>query len=161
MSTINEGSWDTTGTFSVEFYMREGQVFDAATDKGNDTIQKLAHIITKLPEQWVELIIEFRSQGYYEPASMHGGRDHLGWPEEGDDERTLIRAYLLPLQTHGQPNREIRIRPSLADELFQQYIDKIQETEIDTGPDYPDEDRYDENVQKLADTITEDPDIFA
>lgn len=37
----------------------------------------------------VELVVEFNSDGWYTPASMYGGADHLGWPEEGGDERTL------------------------------------------------------------------------
>lgn len=49
---------------------------------------------TKLPEQFKArgidtLKITFRSVGYYEPASRYGGPDHLGWPEEGEDERTM------------------------------------------------------------------------
>jgi len=42
-----------------------------------------------------ELVIEWVSSGYYSPKSMYGGPDNLGHPAEGDDERTLKRAYYL------------------------------------------------------------------
>jgi hypothetical protein len=42
----------------------------------------------------VEIEIDFVSSGCYQPASMHGGPDGLGWPEEGEDEREFISARL-------------------------------------------------------------------
>ena len=42
----------------------------------------------------VEIEIDFISSGCYQPASMHGGPDGLGWPEEGEDEREFVAARL-------------------------------------------------------------------
>lgn len=38
-----------------------------------------------------ELTVHFLSSGYYQPMSRYGGPDHLGWPEEGGDERLVCR----------------------------------------------------------------------
>ena len=35
--------------------------------------------------------ITFRCTGHYEPASMYGGPDQIGWPEEG----AMIATYYL------------------------------------------------------------------
>ncbi|CAB4191673.1 hypothetical protein UFOVP1229_82 [uncultured Caudovirales phage] len=50
---------------------------------------------SKLPESLRGLGIdnidfEIRCIGYYQRASMYGGPDHLGWPEEGEDEREIV-----------------------------------------------------------------------
>ena len=69
----------------------------------------------------VEIEIEFVSSGCYQPASMHGGPDGLGWPEEGDDEREFIAARL-----NGVP-----LPDSQGREYFSQFREKIDEVELD------------------------------
>lgn len=56
------------------------------------TVEEITDSI--LPESCRGLMIDnlditFRSVGYYLPMSMYGGADHMGWPAEGDDERSL------------------------------------------------------------------------
>lgn len=140
------GKWDINHYTSVELFMDDGVVYDSS-DETNDTIQKLAPVLSKVPDQYGELVLHFRSQGYHEPMSMYGGPDNLGWPEEYDDERTLLQAVL---EAGG---KKIEIPAPLNEELFQQYINEVNEEEL---PDYDD---YYEDVNKLANAITEDPDI--
>lgn len=50
---------------------------------------------SKLPESIRGLGVDnidfvIHCTGYYQRASMYGGPDHLGWPEEGDDEREIV-----------------------------------------------------------------------
>lgn len=151
--------WNTDGLFSVELQMQDGQVSDISNGQDNETIQKLAPVLSKFPDQYAELVINFNSQGYSTPASMYGGPDHLGWPEEGDDERTLIGAYL-----EGVGKVHFDIPPELANELFDQYIEQIHEVELsdyDDDPGYDDDPpmSWDEDVQKIARVITEDPNV--
>jgi hypothetical protein len=81
-------SWDLNGTYSLELQLVDGQTQDF--DGNPFPHLDLAHHGL----EYAELVIEFRSRGHYQPASMYGGPDHLGWPEEGSDERTLLNAYL-------------------------------------------------------------------
>ena len=71
-----------------------------------------------------ELVIEFTSSGYIEPASMYGGADRLGWEASSDDERLLSRAYLL------DGKREIELPPTTQQQLFDLYEDLIYEVEL-------------------------------
>ena len=71
-----------------------------------------------------ELVIEFTSSGYYQPMSMYGGWYRLGWPEDGDDERLLSRAYLLAEKC------EVELPPDVQAKLFDLYEDRIYEVEL-------------------------------
>lgn len=100
-----------------------------------------------------ELTIHFTSSGYYEPASMYGGADHLGWPEEGEDERLLDHATV----SDGGSDKEMAT--AVADELFGFFVDEIQEEEIDSsgddGPEYDPDEAY-ERRERLARHAEED-----
>lgn len=81
--------WDTTGVYSVELQVLNGQTCDF------DGNQVECISLAEYHLDYAELVIEFRSKGYHSPMSMYGGPDNLGWPEEGSDERSLESAYLL------------------------------------------------------------------
>ena len=80
-----------------------------------------------------ELVIEFKSSGYYLPASTYGGSDHLGWAAEGDDERTLTRAFL----TDGED-----LPRAVQEEVFDLLHEEVDAQELDTEPDEYDRDDY-------------------
>jgi len=63
--------------------------------------------------------------------SMYGGSDHLGWPEEGEDERTCKGVYLLldgkRITEAGKP---VKLSKAIADVLEGLYQEEIQEAEL-------------------------------
>lgn len=146
--------WDTKGTFFVELYVHDdGIVYETATDKPNRSIQALLPLLQQV-DGYGELVIEFRSKGYHDPGSRYGGPDNLGYPPEGDDERTLLQAYI-----YNSPHK-IPVPPQLAQQLWDTYEEQIYEAEIDRSPDYGDYDDINDDITKIADIVTEDPDIF-
>ena len=106
------------GLFSVEVTATNGQ----ACEFEGSPLPMLSCFIT-LGEVW-ELVIEFTSSGYYQPMSMYGGADRLGWPQEGSDERELVRAYLLDGKT------EIELPLEVQKQLFEHYQKQIDEVEL-------------------------------
>lgn len=83
-----------------------------------------------------QLLITFLSSGYYEPMSMYGGSDHVGWPEEGDDER-IVTAVVLHTD-----DKEVEIPKELFDKISDLFNTDIYGVELDS--DEPDYDRYDD-----------------
>jgi hypothetical protein len=81
-----------------------------------------------------ELVIEFESSGYYQPASQYGGPDHLGWPAEGGDVRTIRSVYVV------QRGKKIYFPKSAADLIAEHYIEEIRAVGLDFGLDEPDYD---------------------
>jgi len=70
-----------------------------------------------------ELIINWLSSGYYDSGSMYGGSDNLGWPPEGNDERTLNNAYIHADSTIDLP-KEVQ------QALFDVYEEKIMDQDV-------------------------------
>lgn len=71
-----------------------------------------------------ELDFDVRSSGYYEPMSMYGGPDHLGWPEEGDDERECLGVYVLLDGKKRIPLSQTSVRH--LEELYQEEIQRAE-----------------------------------
>jgi len=46
-------------------------------------------------DEYIELVIHFRSSGYYDPGSIYGGPYGVGWPPESEDNRVLDYAALI------------------------------------------------------------------
>lgn len=69
---VSGTSWDVTAGFTVE------ELTDA----------DLPGSLRGLRIDSLDFV--FRSIGFYQPRSMYGGPDQLGWPEDGDDERELL-----------------------------------------------------------------------
>jgi len=151
--------WNENADFIAELETDGHQVVDLTHDITNEQapiLGKLAPQIQKLGGH-AELIVNFNSKGYNDPGSMYGGSDNLGYPPEGDDERTPNEAYL------KSDKNKIPLDPKLTEALFDHYIDQIMDTELpESEPDPGPESRYDqyEQVQRLANFITEDPNIF-
>lgn len=70
-----------------------------------------------------ELIINFLCSGFYEPASMYGGRDNLGHPEDGEEERLLESVYL----------NQTPLPQNIAHQIFELYQAQIEQEEVDYG----------------------------
>lgn len=105
------------GVFSIEVQ----SIRSVISEYDGDEIPPLYGIVVPDAD---ELVIEFVSSGYYEPASMYGGADRLGWPASSDDERLLGRAYLLDGKT------EIELPKDVQQQLFDLYEDRINEVEL-------------------------------
>lgn len=106
------------GTFSVEVTNNYG----VAVEFEGIPLPMLSGFVPA-GEVW-ELVIEFTSSGYYQPKSMYGGSDRLGWPASGDDERLLSRAYLL------DGKNEVELPSEVQAKLFELYEDRINEVEL-------------------------------
>lgn len=109
------------GMFSIEVTTANG----LACELGGKPLPMLSGIIP--PGDDLELIIEFKSSGYHQPMSMYGGPDRLGWPEEGEDERELVHAYL----SDWMNRRQIELPLDVQKKLFEHYADAIQEVELE------------------------------
>ena len=105
------------GVFSVEL----ASIRSVISEYEGEEIPPLYGIIVPDVD---ELVIEFTSSGYFQPMSMYGGADRLGWPEEGSDERELTRAYLL------DGKKEIELPPEVQKQLFEHYQKQIDEVEL-------------------------------
>jgi hypothetical protein len=111
------------GHFSIELeYVPELGVFDSNG-------KPLPMLNDHLKEDG-ELVINWLSTGYYEPASMYGGPDNLGHPDEGEDERTLNNAYIHVFS----PNKlVVEIPKDVQAALFDIYEKKIVDQDV---PEY-------------------------
>ena len=92
----------------------------------------------------VELDFDVRSSGSYEPMSMYGGPDHLGWPEEGCDDRELRGVdVLLNGKKVGSLNKDA---VDALDDLYREKFEAAELPETDDGPDYdpPDYDDFED-----------------
>jgi len=126
-------SWsNVAGQFSIEVYL-DGDVVRDTDDKELKPLEG----IVKLDDA-LELVIDFRSSGYHESASMYGGPDNLGWPEDYADERLLESAYL----TDGKT--ETKLTQAQQDQLFALYSDQIDEVEVEADNDGPEYEREDD-----------------
>ena len=75
-----------------------------------------------------EVTINFRSSGSYEPASMYGGWDQLGWPEELVDDRELDYAQVF---VNGQAAN--KLHESIGRKLFDMYESEINDVELESN----------------------------
>ena len=69
----------------------------------------------------IEIVIDFESSGHHQDASMYGGADHLGWPADDEDERTLIK-----VEIDGK-----EVDKETAGKLFDYFLEKIDEADLD------------------------------
>lgn len=126
-------SWNVTGTFTIGLARSADVRGEIVIDEdGNDlAFPGLLDLIPSGdPDDTAELVIGFRSKGYYDPGYIGTPDDNQ--PPEGDDERTLESCTLA-----GRA-----VPPTLADQLFDFYADAIDEVKINPAdteaPDYCD-----------------------
>ncbi len=72
-------------------------------------------------EKDAKMTINFLCSGFYEPFSMYGGRDNLGHPEDGEEERLLDSVLV-----DGQP-----LPLNIAQQIFELYQTEIEREEVD------------------------------
>lgn len=130
--------WNTTALFSVELESNSaGQVFDAARRVNSHLPELHNHIPANSdndPHAW-ELIIRFRSKGYYDPGKAWGNPETC-YPPEGDDERTLVDAWI-SRTGGGEPAAKFPLPQAVAGVLFEEYRDEIQNAELPDCDDRP------------------------
>lgn len=102
---------------------------------GKTTIEELAD--DRLPEcvrgRGIDNVdIDFRSIGYRLEMSMYGGPDGLGWPAEGDDERTLETMVAWTADGCAIP-----LTPEEQSQVFEAFYDEVNDAELpyDDGRD--------------------------
>lgn len=119
--------WNIDGVWGLELYMdQDGVVRETRNDKTNILIQGLNKMIAEDSEKTAELVIQFNSTGYYEPASMYGGPDRLGWPEDGADDREVISVTLVIDES------TFFITDDYDRDLFEWYREDIEKVELST-----------------------------
>lgn len=120
-------TWNTTASCWIELWRDEvdGQVYEGRNQQ--HVPAGLADLCRDI-DCCYELEIQFTSRGYFEPASMYGGPQHVGWPADGDDERTLN--HVLLHSDIGDKHQTTVIRQPLADELFGFFSSAVEATEL-------------------------------
>lgn len=119
--------WDVTGCFCVELAAVDGHTYD---EQDRDVTKVID--LDGYGTCWAEVVVEFRSRGSHLERSMYGGPDGLGWPEEHDDERTLIEAYI----NQDDDGQRVELPKSVQEALFDHYSDSIYETDLESGDDW-------------------------
>ena len=113
------------GQFVAELhYTQGGEIYDAHSDKKVDvkTEAALEH------DEPYELVIEFRSSGYYDPGVLSGPPEKC-YPPEGDDEREMESVTLI------HESGDIKLTPEEQEEFFEWFRSNVEEVEIDTQDD--------------------------
>lgn len=133
MITKYGASWQNVpGAISIEI-IHEEEWSDITYS--NDLPESLLEELNKLTVDYVEMVIDFKSSGFYDSGSMYGGADHLGWPPDGEDERELdgtIKLYSY------DGDLVCTLSAKVADDVFYAYLKQIENVEIDKNYD----DRY-------------------
>jgi len=106
-------------------FQAKGHTKDNRT-KGRAMIQRWTNAPGKfsLPDDTpAEVIIHFRSKGYYDPGKTSGPPERC-YPPEGDDERTLDHVEITLMLPNG---KEIKLRATekTAQALFDAYKEEI------------------------------------
>jgi hypothetical protein len=103
------------GKIGVEISVDDDGIWDCYNDI------ELPMLTPYLTEDDNELIINFLCSGFYEPASMYGGRDNLGHPEDGEEERLFESVYV----------NQTPLPQNIAQQIFELYQTQIEREEID------------------------------
>jgi len=83
--------------------------------------------LSDLPDY--QLVITFRSFGHDDPGSRYGGPDNLGWPPDGEDERTLVEAHIL-----SSSGTIIRLPMAEQQRVFEIFRDEVDDVNLDLPP---------------------------
>ena len=115
-------TWNNVaGCYSVETMLEDGKLVDLGSEFD---IAFLRQFVADPDSS--EIAINFVSSGHYEPASMYGGWDCLGWPEEGSEDREFVSAEVLVNGT-----RESVLPEVVGRRLFDLYKADIDSKELD------------------------------
>jgi hypothetical protein len=126
-------SWSNVpGEFGLELDIDEdGDLFDCGTEVGcgNADLEFLKpHVEFLFPSgPSVEVFINFTSTGSHQYASMYGGCDNLGWPEEFEEERSFESAEIF---VDGK--RVATLPQNVGLKLFDLFEERIQKVELES-----------------------------
>jgi hypothetical protein len=112
------------GQFVAELHVQNGEIYDAHSDK---QLEVDLGISLEQDESY-ELVIEFRSEGYYDPGVVSGPPERC-YPPEGDDERSLDGMTLT-----GEKG-DMELSQETQEELFEYYRSEVEDVEIDKDYD--------------------------
>ena len=162
--------WSGESEYSLELQLQGNTVQDT-NGESTPALQTLLPIIQKLHDPNPELIIQYEYQGSYEPDTWDcpGGTCHEVWPTGAylltqtgltdlDDQPTTTTdpeyqdLHLQDRLTQPGKPQKIPLDKETTEALFNAYEKAIEQDDTDPG-------LY-EDIQKISNTITEDPDIF-
>jgi len=167
----NPNEWRGKGEWSIALELHGNTVTDG--EKTNPAIQALLPLIAQLHDPNPELVIRYEYHGWYERDTWSGpgGTFHEVWPIDGylyvtqtgltdleDQPSTSTDPEYegLHLQDQfaqpGEP-QEIPLDKETVQDLFDTYEKEIYENDNNNNDIYDD-------IQRLAQSITEDPDII-
>lgn len=106
------GNWNTTEGVTIE-ELTDADLPESLRGLGIDNLD-----------------IEFRSIGYYQPMSMYGGSDRLGWPEDSDDERTMISVIAFDANSNPIPLTEEQQNTAFDHEPIKAKVDACELTRL-------------------------------
>ena len=127
--------WTGVGfVFSVDLYCHNNKIYDSFTDGEIDLGCDVP--ITEEINSTFELVIEGTSSGYYDPGQRYGPPEKC-YPPEGNDERTFDCIYVLQHNDIQGVKSKIKyeIPEERKEDLFEQFLEQIQDIEIDTQGD--------------------------
>lgn len=83
------------------------------------------HLPKEVDDSW-ELVIEFESEGYYDPGRLTGPPED-SYPPEGEEERTLVSAYV---HSGVRPDTVVNLDKHVSKQIFDDLYEKIMEVEL-------------------------------
>ena len=118
---MSSRKWNIDDAIGIELYVDDNDVVrEARNDSTNIVIQRLLGILSDDVEKTGELVIQYNSRGYSEPASLYGGSQQIGWPAEGEDYRTLLCVELITEQG------KIQLEEPFDQDVFEWYTDDVE-----------------------------------
>ena len=126
---VRSYSWaDVAGQFVTELYARDGDLYDAYSDKKMDVLIEDLMGNVKDGDSY-ELTIDFRSSGYYDPVDLSGPPEKC-YPPGGAEDREM---EVMTLSTGN--NKEVKLRHDEMREMFEIYRDGVEDVELETQDD--------------------------
>ena len=116
------------GEFCTEIFVKENKVYD--TD--NKELPIPAELLPK-DENYFDLVVEFKSSGYYDSGCTYGPSDNW-YPPEGMDEREQEKVYIIQyiMKDNGKEHdmKIIELNDKLSELVFDHFEEDIYITEL-------------------------------
>ena len=133
---LSENWKDVPGELNIEISVGElDELYDISHDR--DIPEGLESAILEIVpldiirRRNIELSVDFKSSGMNESASMYGGPDLLGWPDQNDEERLVEKVSVFV------DGKVVGILPPEVNGIIEQeYAREINGIEIDREDEY-------------------------